>query len=205
MSLNLRYMRSADITRVVAIDRQAFTTPWSARSYAYEVGESTYSHMVVLERTEERQVQGWRRLLRGLSGAETQEVVTEVIGYGGLWNIMDEAHISTVATAPEVRGNGYGELLLAAMIRRSITLDAAYVVLEVRVSNTVAQHLYQKYDFEITDRKKNYYRDDGEDAFDMRLDLTQTTIRQFHERFEAVKAQHTFTDFYTNSPRPIQN
>ena len=203
MSLNLRYMRTADVARVVSIDRDAFSTPWSPRSYAYEVGESTYSHMVVLERSEARQVQGWRRLLRGLSGAETKELVTEVIAYGGLWNIMDEAHISTIATAVEARGNGYGELLLAAMIERSITLDATYVVLEVRVSNTVAQNLYEKYDFEITDRKKNYYRDNGEDAFDMRLDLTPETIPRFRERFAAIKARHPMTDFYTDSQRPI--
>jgi len=204
MTLNLRYMRLADINQVVAIDRQAFSTPWSARSYAYEVSESTYSHMVVLERTAPKPIQGWRRLLRGFGSTAPEEMVTEVIGYGGLWNIMDEAHVSTIATASDERGNGYGELLLAAMIQRSITLEAAYIVLEVRVTNTVAQALYKKYDFEITDRKKNYYRDDGEDAFDMRLDLTNETIATFRQRFIDVRERYSFGDTYTDAQRPIQ-
>ena len=198
MTLTIRYMRLADIPQVVAIDRLAFSTPWSSRSYNYEVSESTYSYMVVLEHSEKRPVQGIKRLVRSLNGGSAQESHSIILGYGGLWNIMDEAHISTIATAPDQRGKGYGELLLAAMITRSINLNAGYIVLEVRVSNTVAQNLYAKYDFQIVDTKSNYYRDDGEDAYDMRLDLTDSGLStRIEARLAALQSQHGFIDQYS--------
>src|SRR5690606_20053697 len=113
-----------------------------------------------------------------------------VVGYGGLWYIAGEGHISTIATHPDHRGLGYGEILLAAMIQRAITLQAEYIVLEVRVTNTIAQNLYRKYEFEIFGTKPNYYRLDNEDAYDMRLDLTdKAMIARFKRRFAAIRAQ----------------
>ncbi|HLV34707.1 MAG TPA: ribosomal protein S18-alanine N-acetyltransferase [Spirillospora sp.] len=197
--LTLRYMRPGDIPQVVAIDNESFNPPWSARSYAYEVSESSYSHMVVLENgPTEAPVNGWRRWLqswvrpRGL-----------VVGYGGLWYIAGEGHISTIATHPDHRGLGYGEILLAAMIQRAITLQAEYIVLEVRVTNTIAQNLYRKYEFEIFGTKPNYYRLDNEDAYDMRLDLTdKAMIARFKRRFAAIRAQQPFIDLYSEVPSP---
>ncbi|MEQ8677685.1 MAG: ribosomal protein S18-alanine N-acetyltransferase [Aggregatilineales bacterium] len=202
MTLALRYMRPSDIARVVEIDQEAFTTPWSARSYAYEIKESNYSHMAVLVDERQQTVQGWKRILRNLSGnPDDTEIRQEILAYGGLWRIMEEAHISTIATASPYRGKGYGEVLLAAMIKRSLTLGANYIVLEVRVSNVVAQKLYQKYEFEIVDKKTNYYRDDGEDAYDMRLDLDdEALIERFYRRYAQVQATHPFTDDYTEVP-----
>ena len=201
MSLTLRYMNQADIVQVVTIDRQAFRTPWSARSYAYEISESSYSHMVVLETPEAPPVQGWKKLIRSFNGSEKPQ--NTVLGYGGLWSIMDEAHISTIATHEDWRGKGYGEVLLAGMIQRAITLEAAYIVLEVRVSNVTAQNLYKKYEFKVVDTKKRYYRDDGEDAYDMRLDIQDVGIlERFAQRFTTIKQHHAFNDLYTNIARP---
>ncbi|GAB4527197.1 MAG: ribosomal protein S18-alanine N-acetyltransferase [Anaerolineae bacterium] len=204
MSLNLRYMRAPDIVPVVEIDRVAFSTPWSARSYAYEISESSYSHMVVLEETAQHAAErGWRRELRRWFRNHKDAPPPMIVGYGGLWNIVDEAHISTIATHPEHRGKGYGELLLAAMVQRAINLEARYVVLEVRVSNLTAQNLYHKYDFVIVDTKRNYYRDDNEDAYDMRLDLENPDILQrFAERFVSVQKRLPFNDAYTSGERP---
>ena len=70
------------------------------------------------------------------------------------------------------RGRGIGELMLLAMLDRSIELGAHEVTLEVRVSNTVAQNLYCKYGFEVVGRRSSYYRDNDEDAVVMRLDLS---------------------------------
>jgi [ribosomal protein S18]-alanine N-acetyltransferase len=197
--LTLRYMRPGDIPQVVAIDNESFNPPWSARSYAYEVSESSYSHMVVLENgPAEAPVNGWRRWLQSWvrpSGL--------VVGYGGLWYIAGEGHISTIATHPDHRGLGYGEILLAAMIHRAITLQAEYIVLEVRVTNTIAQNLYRKYEFEIFGTKPNYYRLDNEDAYDMRLDLTdEAMIVRFERRLAAIRAQQPFIDLYSEAPSP---
>ena len=201
MTLTLRYMDYHDISQVVAIDRQAFDTPWTSRSYAYEIGESTYSHMAVLEHAYQQPVQGVRSLVRRLSGSRPGfEMRRDVVAYGGLWCIQDEGHISTIATDPERRGQGFGEILLAAMVRRAITLSASYIVLEVRVSNVVAQRLYEKYDFEMVDVKNQYYRDNGEDAYDMRLDLLSPDVRgRFQSRYESLVARYHISDLYTDA------
>jgi ribosomal-protein-alanine N-acetyltransferase len=198
--LVLRYMRPSDIDEVVTIDRIAFDLPWSDRSYHYEVTESTYSHMVTLEYTEDQPPAGWWRRLLSWNGRAPKP---RVAGYGGLWRIADEAHISTIATHPAWRGRGWGELLLAGMIRRSMTLGAAYIVLEVRVTNTVAQNLYRKYEFDVAGVKPNYYRNNNEDAYDMRLNLDDAALRErFHRRYAALQARHGFVDLYTEAAPP---
>ena len=198
--LVMRYMSLSDVNDVVAIDRVAFDLPWSDRSYHYEVSESTYSHMVTLEYTDETQPVGWWRRLWSRNGRVPKP---HVVGYGGLWRIVDEAHISTIATHPQWRGRGWGELLLAGMIRRSLTLGAAYIVLEVRVGNAVAQHLYRKYEFEVAGVKPNYYRNNSEDAYDMRLNLADAGIvARFRQRFAALQARHQFVDTYSDVPSP---
>lgn len=192
--LTLRYMRPSDISQVVEIDEQSFDPPWSVRSYRYEISESNYSHMLVLAR-ENDPINGWRRWFGPLS-----HPISDILGYGGLWCIQDEGHISTIASHPEHRGQGYGEVLLSAMIRRSITLDAAYVVLEVRVSNEAAQNLYRKYEFETVERKANYYRSDNEDAFEMRLDLQDPAmLKRFAARFTAIQQRVPLVDAFTTA------
>lgn len=198
--LILRYMRPADIDEVVAIDRVAFDLPWSDRSYHYEVTESTYSHMLTLEYTDDGHSVSWWQRLFSRDGLAPRP---RVVGYGGLWRIMDEAHISTIATHPNWRGRGWGELLLAGMIRRSTTLGARYIVLEVRVSNTVAQNLYRKYAFETQGVKVNYYRNNNEDAYDMRLNLDDTARQaRFDQQFAALQARYGFVDLYTAGQPP---
>jgi ribosomal-protein-alanine N-acetyltransferase len=184
-------MQLADIPQVLSIDQLSFDPPWSARSYAYELGESNYSHMTVLEMDEDgKPATGLRRLVQNLSGSATPGD-KRIVAYGGLWHIMDEAHISTIASHPAERGQGYGEIVLAGMVRRSITLGAAYIVLEVRVSNVAAQTLYKKYEFTIVDTKPRYYHNNGEDAYDMRLDLSDAArCQRLEERFLALEALH---------------
>lgn len=195
MKLLLRYMNVQDIPEVIAIDRLSFDLPWSERSYAYEITEANYSHMVVLEKEGETQAaRGWRRWMPRLSGQPGGRIV----GYGGLWNIMAEAHISTIAVHPDCRGQGWGEILLAGMVQRSVTLHAGFVVLEVRVSNVSAQNLYRKHEFQTASVKPRYYRNNNEDAYDMRLDLGRTGLKaRFAERLAALHATHPFEDAYS--------
>jgi ribosomal-protein-alanine N-acetyltransferase len=201
MSLLLRYMVLADVPQVAQIDRMAFDLPWSERSYAYEVTEASYSYMVVLEDQTETPPRGWRRWLSAWNGHHRSAQRT-IIGYGGLWKIADEAHISTIAVHPDHRGRGWGEVLLAAMIRRAIALDAAYVVLEVRVSNTRAQNLYHKYHFETAGVKPGYYRNNDEDAYEMRLILTAEQRQRLAASFVELQARHGFSDSYTPNEPP---
>lgn len=194
----LRYMRPGDITQVLTIDNQSFNPPWSARSYTYEISESSYSHMAVLTDGDELVPLGWRRWLQNLNHSASDSTI---LGYGGLWHIADEGHISTIATHPAHRGRGYGEIVLAAMIQRAITLEANYIVLEVRVSNAVAQRLYDKYEFKTVATKANYYRSDKEDAYDMRLDLRDSALlARFRERYRALGQKQAFVDSYSAVP-----
>jgi ribosomal-protein-alanine N-acetyltransferase len=206
MSLLLRYMRLSDIPEVTAIDALSFNPSWSARSYQFEVSESNYSYMVVLEQAlqatgDEKAKTGWRRLVPALNGStETDHLIG---GYGGLWNIMGEAHVSTIATHPDYRRRGWGEILLAGMIRRGIRLNADYVVLEVRVSNVPAQSLYEKYGFKVVATKANYYHSDNEDAYEMRLNLeNRYYCAHFEERYARLVEQHDLIDQFTDSLPP---
>lgn len=205
MNLTLRYMHLGDIPQVVAIDQEAFTTPWSARSYAYEVTESTYSYMLVLENAQKLPLTGWKRFIHNFSSSNNNhhEIRRTILAYGGLWHIMEEAHISTIATHKTWRGQGYGELMLAAMIQRALLLEASYIVLEVRVSNTPAQTLYRKYCFEVIDTKKKYYRDNNEDAYAMRLNLNEPeNVARIQQLYAEVLARHQFEDQFTTVLRP---
>lgn len=202
MSLSLRYMTLADIPQVVVIDRNSFGMPWSARSYAYEINESSYSHMVVLEYTPEQvTLPAWRRLWQALSGSNRHNQ-RKIVAYGGLWRVMEEAHISTIASHPDWRGRGYGEILLSAMVCKAIQLKASYVVLEVRVSNFTAQNLYKKYNFNTTTIKPRYYRDNGEDAYDMRVIFNAQNKLDYYRRFETLQTKHAFTNSYVNHEAP---
>ncbi len=201
MTLTLRYMRLPDIPEVAAIDQMSFDPSWSARSYQFEVNESTYSYMVVLDYDDAKPKGGWRRLVPALNGNHSGD--GHIVGYGGLWNIMDEAHVSTIATHPDYRGRGWGEILLAGMIGRAIRLDAAYMILEVRVSNVTAQNLYLKYGFKTVTTKPKYYHSNNEDAYEMRLNLDHRYYRaHFEERFAKLIEHHALIDHYTDGEPP---
>ena len=81
--------------------------------------------------------------------------------------MTDEAHITTIAVDPDFQGNGIGELLLVALIDRAKQIGARWLTLEVRVTNDVAQRLYEKYTFKEMGIRRRYYSDNGEDAYIM--------------------------------------
>ena len=66
-----------------------------------------------------------------------------VKGYGGMWIILDEAHITNVAVHPHYRSQGIGEAIMRALIDTAVNLKLGSMTLEVRVSNTIAQNLYK--------------------------------------------------------------
>jgi ribosomal-protein-alanine N-acetyltransferase len=186
-------MMDVDLPQVMEIDRLSFEIPWSEKSYTYEINKSNQSYMVVLEWSRERVATRWQRWLNIHPYVERR-----IVGYGGMWFIAGEAHISTIAMHPQARGRGWGEILLAGMIRRGIVLDADEVALEVRVSNKRAQNLYQKYEFRTVDVKSRYYRNNNEDAYDMRLNVQNAFIRdQFDDRYKALFTRHQLIDDFS--------
>ena len=157
-------MRLDDVPQVMAIERVSFPLPWPERAYRYELTENTTSHYVVLRSRQASASTGGRQPLKRLFRRDPRP---PVLGYGGFWLIAGEAHISTLAVAPEWRRHGLGELLLYCMLKQATTLGAFEATLEVRVSNHAAQNLYRKYGFEKVGRRRRYYQDNGEDAWIM--------------------------------------
>lgn len=70
------------------------------------------------------------------------------MGYGVLWMQVDEAHIANLAVHPQHRRRGIGRALLRALLLEARRRSAAFVTLEVRVSNLAAQQLYAAHGFE---------------------------------------------------------
>ncbi|MEZ4518490.1 MAG: ribosomal protein S18-alanine N-acetyltransferase [Chloroflexota bacterium] len=96
----------------------------------------------------------------------------KIIGHTGFWLVAGEAHIVTIAVAPAERGHGLGELLLLNLLTLVCEVAPSRVALEVRASNQAAHDLYLKYRFTDIGRRRRYYRDTGEDAIVMEVDLT---------------------------------
>lgn len=125
---------------------------------------------------DDRQVQSrplWASLLPWLKPASENGATPSpggrypIVGYAGLWLMVDEAHVTTIGVHPDHRGHGAGELLFAGLIDVAWQMKATRVTLEVRVSNTGAQALYRKYGLEIAGLRRRYYSDNGEDAYIM--------------------------------------
>lgn len=158
-------MQVRDIPEVMEIEHVCFPTPWPARAYRYEIEENILSTHLVARLAPQATRQGfWERVKSALPGVSRRG---PVVGYGGFWMMVDEAHISTLAVAPAHRRKGIAELLLLRMIRAAVQRGAVVVTLEVRVSNTPAQRLYEKYGFTVRGRRPRYYSDNAEDALIM--------------------------------------
>ncbi len=168
-------MRESDVPRVQEIERQSFSTPWSAATYLRELRSPEHSHYIVARASQTRPSdlagppeprRTWLNSILRL-GAHAPASPYPVVGYGGIWITVDEAHITTIASAPEVRGRGVGELVLNGLIDLAIENHATFMTLEVRVSNVIAQNLYLKYGFEARGTRRRYYTDNNEDALIM--------------------------------------
>src|SRR5574344_385942 len=90
-----------------------------------------------------------------------------ILGYSGIWGILDEAHITNIAISPDFRRHKIGEALLVNMINFCMQNEIKYITLEVRVSNAPAISLYEKYGFKSLGTRKGYYQNNNEDALIM--------------------------------------
>lgn len=195
----LRPMIPADIEQVVKIDQQSFSTSWSRVTFLYEINDNPTASMGVVVKPETADGHGdasnggvpltLRRLLYSAKPDYT------IVAYAGMWIHGREAHISTIASHPDFRRRGYGELMLIGMIGRGIILGADHVVLEVRVSNTNAQNLYRKYEFTAIGFYPRYYHDNQEDAlFMVARPLDEGYLLRLRGRAALLASQVNFKD-----------
>jgi len=142
----VRRMTLEDLAAVVEIDQASFKLPWSERAYRYEVSENKASRCWVAE------VDG--------------RVVAMLVN----WLILDEAHIATISTHPEFRRRGIAKNLLTQALISAREEGARSAFLEVRASNDGAQEMYKLFGFNAVGLRKNYYKDNSEDAILMTLE-----------------------------------
>jgi ribosomal-protein-alanine N-acetyltransferase len=167
-------MTLSDVGQVMEIERASFSAPWSPRAYRYELTENEHSTMLVVRAALDSKDRA-RRLKRFLGMVKSEPV----LGYGGFWLLVDQAHICTIAVHPEWRRRGLAELLLISLLDRGVQRGALSATLEVRLSNLAAQGLYRKYLFMVVSRRKRYYADNNEDA------LIMTTPRLDSPEFQS--------------------
>ena len=108
----------------------------------------------------------------------------ELTGYAGCWQILEEAHITNITVSAEHRRRHIGEALLTAIIKSCIENMVKYITLEVRISNTPAINLYEKYGFKSLGTRKCYYQDNNEDA------LIMWTENIFYDKFKVKYEQN---------------
>lgn len=166
-------MRMRDIPTVHHIEERVFSLPWSTTAFSHELLYNKASEYLVLRympraETCDGSSNATHRRRRLVSSPRRLD--RTLLGYGGLWMMVDEAHICTLALREQWRGRGLGELLLVSLIEVAMGCNAALVTLEVRVSNCIAQSLYRKYGFETVGYRRRYYSDNGEDAHIMSTD-----------------------------------
>ena len=130
------------IDDVARIEEASFSTPWPRLSFASELDNDFAFYIVALYRG-------------------------QVIGYAGMWLILNEAHVTNVAVHPDYRRHGVGRLLMQELIWKAVLLGATSMTLEVRAFNEVARQLYSTLGFRQEGRRRGYYTDTGEDALIM--------------------------------------
>jgi ribosomal-protein-alanine N-acetyltransferase len=136
-------MAAADLPAVLRIEGLSFTTSWPMNAFANEIRDNKLAHYVVGR----------------LDG--------QIVAYGGIWVILEDSHITTIAVHPDYRRLKLGEEMLLQLLDRAIAQGASWITLEVRESNDAAQKLYRKYGFTTVSTRRGYYSDNGENALVM--------------------------------------
>lgn len=139
----VRRMRLADVDAVVALEREAFSTPWQASTFR-SLLERPAAELWVLD-----------------------DPADGVVGYAVVWCILDQGEVANIAVAPSHRGRGLGARLLEAMLGVARKRGVRSMYLEVRVSNGAARALYDAFGFQHVGTRSDYYESPREDALVM--------------------------------------
>lgn len=220
MAYFIRRMEDKDIPQTLQLDREAYPTQWPRPTYTgikHELRNRLARYVVAVKQAEPQPVPAKNNNNNGLQqalsyikhlldhdrffGPEQPRPSSEyIVGMAGFWIMVDEAHITTIATREAYRRQGIGEWLLIAVIETALELKASVITLEVRASNKSAQELYQKYAFKHVGLRRHYYSDNGEDALIMTTDtFTSETFRSYLGKLKEAHRKR-WTDLYTATP-----
>lgn len=144
MEIKIQPMQKSQIDDVLKIEEQAYGEHhWSKDSFYGELSNDLAHYYCALDND------------------------NNLVGYAGCWQILDEAHITTIAVKPELKRKKIGEALLNRIIEDCYKNEIKYITLEVRASNSPAIKLYEKYSFKSLGTRKGYYQNNNEDALIM--------------------------------------
>ena len=138
----IRTMQKGDVAAVAALEAQIFSMPWSAAGFADTLPREDVIFLVAYEQD-------------------------ELLGYVGIYCMLDEGEITNVAVAPAARRRGIARALLTELKQQLACRNVARIVLEVRVSNEPAIRLYEQMGFSVLGVRKNFYEKPTEDAYIM--------------------------------------
>ncbi len=151
--ITIRKMSLEDIDGVMVVDRDCFSIPWSRESFIMGLESSLSSYVVAVD--------------------VSDEVGSEVVGYGGFYMVVDQVEITNIAVLGERRGQSIGKSILEALIKLAVIGGGKVVNLDVRSSNEAAKALYYSYGFKLVGSRKGYYQKPDEDALLLSLDLEE--------------------------------
>ena len=140
-------MKPAHIGQILAIENDAFKSPWRREHFEHEIAETRYARCSVV-----------------LLGEE-------VLAYACVWELHEEFKINNIAVREERRGRGLGGWLLDRLLDHARRAGCRVAQLEVRPSNNAALKLYARRGFVLAGRRRGYYQREGEDALLMEADL----------------------------------
>lgn len=140
--LEIRRMSIEDLDQVMEIERDSFSVPWTRQDFIESIEKPTALYLVAVSEQ-------------------------QVIGYCGLWGVIDEGQINNVAVRKEYRGQNIGTKLLEALFEEGTKEGLGAYTLEVRTGNSPAIALYKRLDFKEAGIRKNYYTNPKEDALIM--------------------------------------
>ncbi|MBQ9014621.1 MAG: ribosomal protein S18-alanine N-acetyltransferase [Firmicutes bacterium] len=141
--MTIRQADARDADAIYEIETLCFPDPWSRQSLREELESNPRAFYVVAE------------------------IAGEIVGYAGLWWILDEGHITNVAVKPGYRNRRIGSQIIETMLEHTTEQGIRHYTLEVRESNISARALYEKYGFQVEGIRKEYYQVGREDALIM--------------------------------------
>lgn len=141
--LEIEPMMVGDIPAVLQIEGLSFSSTWPPNAFANELRDNKLAHYFV------------------------GRIDGRIVAYGGIWVILEDSHITTIAVHPDQRGQRLGEEMLVHLLDEAIERGASWITLEVRETNDVAQRLYRKYGFTVVSTRRGYYSDNNESALVM--------------------------------------
>lgn len=139
MDIIISPMSEQHIPALAEIENICFSTPWTVEGLSEELSNPQAHFLVALDKD-------------------------TVVGYIGVQEICGEAYITNVAVLPEFRQNGIAKRLLSEAADGAKMRGCAFLTLEVRESNIPAISLYEKMQFSLIGKRKNFYREPTEDA-----------------------------------------